>query len=56
MQEGTGNTVKLMNRRENRMKFTDSQVTRAGAGLNGWFRKNWLLETILHRNSVSTGK
>lgn len=27
----TGNTVKLITSRKNRMKFTDSQITRAGA-------------------------
>lgn len=51
-----GNTVKLKIRRKNSMKFTDSQMTRAGAGLNGWFKEKWLLETIIHRNSVSTGR
>ena len=52
----TGNTVKLMMSRKNRIKFTESQVTRAGSGLNGWFREKWLLETIMHRNCVNTGR
>ena len=46
--------MKLMRSRKNRIKFTESQVTRAGSGLNGWFTEKWLLETILHRNSVNS--
>ena len=35
----TGKTVKHMINGKNRMKFTDSQVTRTGTGLNNWFRE-----------------
>jgi hypothetical protein len=42
--------------RKNRIKFAESQVTRAGSGLNGRFKEKWLLETIIHRNIVNNGR
>jgi hypothetical protein len=35
----TGNKVKHIIRTKNRMKFADSQVTKAGAGLNSWVKE-----------------